>query len=114
MTIIVCGGRDYDDRERVFSVLDKLEYDGNLYVVEGGARGADTLAADWAEVRGHHHITVPADWSAHGRAAGSIRNQLMLDKYKPNLVIAFPGGRGTADMIARAEKAGVPVERVTP
>jgi hypothetical protein len=50
-----------------------------------------------------------AQWKKHGRAAGPIRNQRMLDKGKPDLVVAFPGGRGTADMIRRAERAGVPV-----
>jgi hypothetical protein len=53
-----------------------------------------------------------AQWKKHGRAAGPIRNQRMLDEGKPDLVVAFPGGRGTADMIRRAERAGVPVQQV--
>ena len=47
-------------------------------------------------------IEVRADWEKHGKAAGAIRNQQMLDDYHPDAVIAFPGGRGTADMIKRA------------
>jgi hypothetical protein len=50
-----------------------------------------------------------ADWNTHGRAAGPIRNQRMLDEVKPELVVAFPGGRGTADMVRRAREAGVNV-----
>jgi len=51
-----------------------------------------------------------ADWETHGRAAGPIRNEKMLT-WKPDLVVAFPGGVGTADLVRRAEAAGVPVQR---
>jgi UDP-N-acetylmuramoylalanine-D-glutamate ligase len=54
----------------------------------------------------------PADWKLHGKSAGHIRNQQMLDESKPDIVIAFPGGRGTANMIKRAKKAGVEVFQV--
>lgn len=53
-----------------------------------------------------------ADWKTHGRAAGPIRNQRMIDEWKPTLVIAFAGGRGTADMIRRAKAAGIEVREV--
>ena len=66
--------------------------------------------AEWARIPVKEY---PADWQKHGRAAGPIRNQQMLDEGKPDLVVAFDGGRGTADMIARAEKAGVRVVRAT-
>jgi hypothetical protein len=58
----------------------------------------------------------PADWETHGRAAGPIRNQAMLDEGKPYLVIAFWDGKskGTLDMISRATRAGVPVKIVPP
>lgn len=52
----------------------------------------------------------PADWGRYGKAAGPIRNQEMLES-GIDLVIALPGGRGTADMVRRAEGAGVPVRR---
>lgn len=48
----------------------------------------------------------------YGKSAGPIRNQTMLDDGKPDLVLAFPGGRGTADMVAKAEKHGIPVRRI--
>jgi acyl-CoA synthetase (NDP forming) len=60
----------------------------------------------------HHVTSFPANWKKHGKSAGPIRNQLMLDVGKPDLVIAFPGGSGTADMIRRARKAGVPVKEI--
>lgn len=51
--------------------------------------------------------TFRANSRKHGRAAGPIRNQQMLDEGKPHLVVAFPGGTGTADMVRRAQAAGV-------
>lgn len=106
MKVLVCGGRNYLDLKRVFEVLDGLR---PKHVIHGGASGADRCANDWAIVRGVRRSIYPADWVRLGKAAGPLRNQLMLDKEKPDLVIAFPGGRGTADMVRRAREAGVKV-----
>ncbi len=119
MRVLVCGGRDFSDRERLNDVLaQKVGFAGHPdlprdTIIVGCAKGADTLAEQWANRAGHRVERYPADWERHGKAAGPLRNQRMLEEGKPNLVIAFPGGRGTADMIARAEKAGVAVCRVT-
>jgi hypothetical protein len=80
-------------------------------IIHGGAKGADLFAGKWATMNGIKETAVPADWNKHGRAAGPIRNQLMLEM-KPDGVVAFPGGRGTADMANRAEKSGIKVMRV--
>ena len=111
MRVLVCGGRDYTDRARVWRVLDAYrEKYGRLTIIQGGARGADRHARDWALAQSSVClINEPADWDAHGKAAGPIRNQRMLDEGKPDLVLAFPGGRGTADMVSRARKAGIRV-----
>lgn len=85
---------------------------GATVVIHGAARGADTEAAWLARGRGLAVEAFPADWRKHGRAAGPLRNQRMLDEGKPDLVIAFSGGKGTADMVRRAEAAGVKVVRV--
>ncbi len=109
--VLVCGGRDYADRDRLFSILD-VAHAANPIVelIHGAASGADSLADEWA--RGKVAIRAfPAPWEL-GKSAGGIRNQKMLDEGKPHMVIAFPGGAGTADMVRRAEKAGVPVVRV--
>jgi hypothetical protein len=106
MKILVCGGRDYFDAERIDRVLDTL---GPSLVIHGDARGADALAANWAVKRGVPHKPYPADWHYHGKSAGPIRNRLMLKEGKPQLVVAFPGGAGTADMVGAAMQAGVPV-----
>ena len=86
---------------------------GIATVIHGGARGADTVAARWAEAHSLEVVKFPADWQRHGRAAGGIRNQQMLDEGHPDAVVAFPGGVGTADMVRRAKAAGLPVWEVS-
>jgi len=116
MRVLVCGGRDYSDAKALFAVLDNIrrEY-GPITVIQGGATGADALARKWCGMeRNVHMINVPADWKAHGRAAGPIRNQRMLTEHKPDMVLAFPGGRGTADMVRRAKAAGVRICQIQP
>lgn len=78
-------------------------------MIEGGQRGADRLARDWAIARGVPKQTFEAEWSRYGPAAGPIRNQRMLDEGKPDRVLAFPGNIGTRDMMAKAGRAGVPI-----
>ncbi len=109
MTIVlICGSRDWPDPDAVLRVVASLPH-GTL-VVHGGARGADAMADAAALACGLNTIKYPADWQAHGRAAGPIRNQRMLDEEKIDRVIAFDMGTpGTADMIRRARAAGVDV-----
>lgn len=117
MRVLVCGGRDYDDSRRLFQVLDKLHSEAGIdAIIEGGARGADRLARHWAE---HPYgcavvETYEADWENQGSFAGPARNARMLAEGRPDLVIAFPGGRGTADMMRKARKAGVEVIEIAP
>ena len=115
MRVLVCGGRDYKDAARVAQVLDTLHAQhGFTVVIEGGALGVDSWAALWAQGRGIAGETYPADWTAYGKAAGPIRNLQMISNGKPDLVVAFPGGRGTADMVRRAKTAGIKVIEVPP
>lgn len=114
MRIIVTGGRDCADREAVFTALDKLNAESQIVrVIQGGASGADRLAAQWAIQNNIACETCPADWRTHGRAAGPIRNANMLTNHPGATVVAFPGGRGTADMVRRAEIAGARIVRVS-
>jgi hypothetical protein len=107
-TVLVCGGRDFDNERYLFRVLDGLHKARPIErIIQGGARGADQLARVWAISRNVLFDTYDADWATHGRKAGPIRNQLMLDEGQPGLVVAFDGGRGTADMLRRAKAAGV-------
>ena len=130
MRLLVCGSRDYSDRRSVFAVLDRYlaKYGEKLIVIEGEARGADTLARLWAEDRGlaaHRRIMkFPAHWrhtdacepgcrELVGKGAGPRRNRQMLAEGMPDGVIAFhrdlPAGVGTLDMVDAATRANRPV-----
>lgn len=104
MIALVCGGRDYRDKNEVFSVLDSMDIDA---IVHGGADGADRLAGEWAIFHKVPEIIVPAQWGGYGKSAGPVRNQWMIDFTKVDTVIAFPGGRGTANMVKLAREAGL-------
>jgi len=110
MRVLVCGGRDYKDVMKMAGVL----YDIYItLIIEGGADGADTLARKWAERNEIPHLEFPAQWKKLGPKAGPIRNQQMLDEGKPDMVIAFPGGKGTAHMVKIAQEANIPVKEIT-
>lgn len=113
MRVLVCGGRDYHDWAAVNGVLDGLHRKHTITaLIHGNAKGADALADDWAAGK-VETLTFTPLWEEHGKAAGPMRNQKMLDEGKPDMVVAFPGGRGTADMVSRAEKAGVTIVKIS-
>lgn len=115
MRVLVCGGRDFVDSSLLWGALDVLHRKvplDTMTVIQGGAHGADQIAREWCKSRCVPYDNYPADWDKHGKAAGPLRNQKMIDAGKPDLVMAAPGGRGTEDMIKRAVAARVPVERV--
>lgn len=115
MRVLVCGGRDYQDSRRVYAVLDKLHAEAGIdRLIEGGARGADRLAQQWAESAGVPVSTYEADWEAFGTFAGHKRNATMLEDGQPDVVVAFPGGAGTRNMMRQARKAGVEVVEIAP
>lgn len=110
MRVLVTGGRSYSNRNRVAEELRKLE---PTEVICGGAPGADFLAHSWALRADVKRTAVFANWRKHGKAAGPMRNQKMVDM-KPDVVLAFPGGRGTADCVRRARAAGIPIITIHP
>lgn len=106
--MIVCGGRDFNNESFVFEIMDRLHAKKTITcLIEGGARGADALARKWAHSRNINTEQFQADWMTHGKKAGCLRNQKMIDMGNPNGVVAFQGGRGTADMIRRSNKKGL-------
>jgi len=113
--VAVTGGRDYRDRARVFAVLDaEHETDGIAVLVHGACRsGTDAFADEWAHSRKVNVKWYPARWEFEGHSAGPQRNRRMLDDAKPHLVIAFPGGRGTASCIAEAHARHIPIYSIT-
>lgn len=116
MRVLVTGSREWTDEHRVWNELDALvEIYGAFVVVQGECpTGADRFARSWAWTRAYKCESWPADWDKHGKAAGPIRNQLMVNS-KPDFALAFPlpGSRGTMDCMRRLRAAGVQVKVVT-
>lgn len=125
LRIGVTGGRDFDSWHLVVHALSQMPEDAIL--VHGAASGADSLCAEWWDMQDRRAEPHPADWKApcrptckngHRRtrpdgsdycpAEGHYRNQRMLDSGL-DLLIAFPGGKGTADMVRRCQGAGVQI-----
>lgn len=105
--VLVCGGRDYTDYKTVRETLERIHREHTIAVlVHGGARGADGLAAHWASL--YPRIVIEchrADWGGRGKKAGPERNKRMLET-NPDMVVAFPGGNGTAHMVSISRAAG--------
>jgi hypothetical protein len=110
MRVLVCGGEDYGDEARARAVLDGLHADSPIScIIQGGGSGADRLGRHWAALRGVAVQTYVPRRHLDGRAAGARRNQAMVDHGRPDVAIAFPGGRDTADVVRRACAAGIRV-----
>ena len=108
--VLVCGGRNYDDRKFMYDKLDAILAMGGIDVlIQGGTSGADEMAADWALLKSVPLLTYFPHWKLHGNAAGPIRNAKMIAHGKPTHVMAFEGGRGTADMVKKSKAANVHV-----
>lgn len=100
----------------LYDALNKLHADHGIeQLIQGGCpTGADRHARDWAERRQIHVKTYYADWKQHGRSAGPKRNARMIQNARADIVVACPGGKGTADCVRRARTAGIPVLEVVP
>ena len=118
MRIVVTGSRDYPNEERVRQELTDLFEDYYVAdIAQGGAAGADEFARTWAndQVSGSIYqttcVTYEADWEVYGKAAGPRRNELMIDTFKPELVLAFWDGKskGTLHCLSYAVSKGIDV-----
>lgn len=115
MKILCCGSRFWtDDQTIVNAIINHATMFEDTIIIEGEARGADTLAKVSAERMGIQVKGYPADWNTHGKSAGVIRNQKMLDDNPDiGLVLAFTDNietsKGTKDMVTRALKKGIKV-----
>lgn len=114
MKVLVCGSRTWDDRYTVAWRLAQFPRDTEI--IHGAARGADEAASDAAFALGFAQTGYPANWDEHGKAAGLIRNQEMIEREQPDLVLAFWDGKskGTMHTVALARKRNIRVEIVLP
>lgn len=113
--IIFCGTRQCipGAKEKILAVLAKLD-SGQTTIIHGGCSGVDATAGQEALALGFPVEVFRADWRAHGKAAGPMRNKEMLDS-GANFVYAFPypslkKSKGTRNMVVLAKKAGIAVE----
>jgi len=115
MKVVVTGGRDFKDVPFILRKLDNCWANcpaGPVQFAFGDAGGVDLITWAWTEENGIFYERFKADWETHGRAAGPIRNKRMLTEFKPDLVLAFPGGKGTADCVKQARAMGIEVREV--
>lgn len=133
MKVLITASRHWADPDQVWRVLDEyltatIQHDGALLVIHGDCpTGGDRHAREWASARmplykGLGERRIPAQWAWHGKRAGFIRNQVMVD-LMPDVCLAFTRpcadpkcadrGRhishGTADTMMRCNLARIPV-----
>lgn len=117
MRVLICGSRDWTDEWPIATLIGGLSaIYKDIVIIHGGATGADSIAGMFGDVYVNEVICEPADWKTHGRAAGPIRNQKMLDEHKPDVVYAFRldgKSNGTDHMVKIARAARVPTYVVT-
>lgn len=117
LVVAVTGGRDFHNEELIVKTLRRMHKRLTItHVLHGSADGADEHAHAWAmRTKGVQPVTCPACWRRDGNPAGPIRNSAMvalLTQFKRRMLIAFPGGRGTADMVAKCKAAGISIVEI--
>jgi hypothetical protein len=120
--VLVTGGRNYSERNKVHEALAAIS---PALVVHGGCSGADLLAEKWCNAYAVPSLRFPADWTIVAKA-GPMRNQAMVElvgllwdasrtiscMYDGAICLAFPGGRGTEDCVAKAMACNIGIRRI--
>lgn len=110
MRLLICGGRHYDDAATICRELDRLHGGQPIDVlIHGGLVAIGTVAEAWARQHNVHVVRYPPNWTLLGAKAEARRNAFMLADSRPDFLLAFPGGRDTADLVRMARAAGLPV-----
>ena len=110
--VAIAGGKQVEDPEAVWSVLDRTKAKHpDIVILHGGAPGVETVAARWAEARGVDQVVCRPDWAAHGKAAPFRRNDELLSLL-PKGVLAWPGNGITGNLVDKARRLGIPVRSV--
>jgi hypothetical protein len=104
------GGADVNDRKAIWAALDRVHgKHPDMVLLHGGSpKGAELIAAKWADARKVAQVAFKPDWTRHAKAAPFKRNDQMLDVL-PIGVVVFPG-TGIQDNLAdKAKKMGIPL-----
>jgi len=112
--IAFAGGMDFNEHDRIWDTLDKAHAKHpDMVLLHGGSpRGAERIAACWAESRKVTQIAFKPDWNRHAKAAPFRRNDQLLS-VMPAGVIVFPGSGITENLADKARRLGIPVWRFT-
>jgi hypothetical protein len=108
MNLAIIGSRNFTDeklfKEKIIPILAHLEEE--VVIISGGAKGADTLAENYANQNNLKMIVIKPDWKKYGRGAGIVRNTEIINQ--SDMVIAFWDGqsKGTKDSVSKAKKLG--------
>lgn len=110
--IAFAGGMDCHDHTAIFAALDKTraKYPDMVLLHGGGTKGAELIAAKWAEARSVAQVVFKPDWTRHAKAAPFKRNDTLL-KEMPIGLIAFPGSGITENLVDKARALGIRVMR---
>jgi len=115
MRLLVCGGRHFEDAEMVHHELTALHWRKPIsVVVHGSIAGVGIIAEAWARRHGIAVVRYPPNWEFYGKKAEGLRSDFMLTDSRPDFVVAFPGGRHTADLVQRAINVGLAVLAIPP
>ena len=111
MKLAIVGSRTFDDYDllsKYVSILTEKLPRPHIVIISGGAKGADSLAEQFAREHRYDSQIYPAAWNKYGKSAGFIRNQQIIDNC--DFLLAFWDGcsRGTQDSIEKAKKAKIP------
>ena len=104
------GGLDFNDHRLIWARLDQVhaKHPGMVLLHGGSPKGAELIAAKWADNRKVPQIAFRPDWTKHGKAAPFKRNDAMLDVL-PVGVLVFPGTGIQENLADKARKLGIPV-----
>ncbi len=115
MRLLVCGGHHFEDAEMVHHELTALHWRKPIsVVVHGSIAGVGIIAEAWARRHGIAVVRYPPNWEFYGKKAEGLRSDFMLTDSRPDFVVAFPGGRHTADLVQRAINVGLAVLAIPP
>src|ERR1700730_4509883 len=110
MRVLVCGGRSYENTDAIHQELIRFHWQNPIdVIIHGGVSGAGVAAEGLARRNRVDVVRYPPNWECLGKRAERLRNDFMLADSCPDFVIVFPGGRDTADLVAKALAAGIQV-----
>lgn len=111
MKTAIIGTRTFENYEQLESIINDL---GNkpTEIISGGAAGADALAERYATENGIKMTIIKADWGKHGKAAGPIRNKLIVEACEQMVAMWDGQSKGTKNSIDNAKAHGKPTKIV--